>query len=188
MPRASSFVVGACLCAAMAAHAKDPTRKAPPPAGKPGQAARPATARKPVSTSDVGETRTISIHGVKLDGKAPATGESQERGNTTALPTSAASGPAPTVDDEVARERVSKQMRRYEKPIDDCVAAARRRNPQLLGELRLSIAVVERQVTLTATQDTSGDPGLLKCLVAASKTWQLPAANLVLPWTVSLEH
>jgi hypothetical protein len=131
---------------------------------------------------DTGKLRSIEVHQPKMSDKAPPTGEAQER---TANDISPATAP-PSVDEDMARERVTKAMRRYQKSIDACIEAARKRNPATSGQVDLSLQIFERKVTPTVAKDTSGDAQLGACLLQAARTWELPAASLSVPWSISL--
>lgn len=131
---------------------------------------------------DTGKLRSIEVHQPKMSDKAPPTGESQER---TANDTAPSAAPPP-MDEDLARERVTKAMRRYQKSIDACLEAARKRSPTASGQVDLSLLIVERKVTPTVAKDTSGDTQLGSCLLEAARAWELPAASLTMPWAVSL--
>jgi hypothetical protein len=176
------------LCAALLLPAVSLTAQAeePTPATVKGKAKSKDTSKGgnkgQIPPDDTGKHRTIEVHQPKMSDKAPPTGESQER---TASDISS-SGAAPAVDEDLARERVTKAMRRYQKSIDTCVEAARKRNPATSGQVDLSLRIVARRVTPTVSKDTSGDAQLGSCLLLAARTWELPAASLTMPWTVSL--
>lgn len=131
---------------------------------------------------ETGKLRSIEVRQPKMNDKAPPTGESQERTASDTAPTAA----PPPVDEDMARERVSKAMRRYQKSIDACVEAARKRNPATGGQVDLLLQITARKVTPTVAKDTSGDAQLGACLLQAARTWELPAASLLMTWMVSL--
>jgi len=163
--------------------------------GKSGKAATGPTSvatggqAAPGDVGQVGEVRSIEVHSVKLDGKTPEMGERREHSAADAAPAAgpASSDQAPAVDEDIARERVLKQMRRYEKSIDACRAAARKKRPALAGELLLDLRIVEGRVTLAVVKDTSNAPEVTACLTRASKDWQLPASRLTVPYSVPMQ-
>ena len=146
------------------------------------------TAKTAASSKDsadgTGEVRSINVHSVALDGKTPETGNASEHTTVAAAPVTDTA--PPSMDEDLVRERVTKGMRKYQKPIDDCTAAAHKRKPALAGELALTLQITERKVALAVAKDGIGDPALVACLQKSSKTWELPAASLTLPWSVSL--
>jgi hypothetical protein len=133
---------------------------------------------------DTGKLRSIEVHQPKVNDKAPPSGEAQERTAHDNAPTTA----PPPMDEDLARERVTKAMRRYQKAIDACIDAARKRTPAANGQIDLLLQISERKVAPTVSKDTSGDAQLGSCLLQAARSWELPAASLTMPWVVSLTH
>ena len=151
---------------------------------------RPATSAErkagaTVSTDGTGKVRSIAPPTLKAGAaqKAPPTGEKPAERAAAAPPV--APPAAPLVDEDISRELVLKQMRRYEKSIGACTAASHKRGKN--GEVQLSLDIVERHVTPSVVKDTTGDPMLSQCLTVASRGWVLPAAHLTLPWTVTVK-
>jgi hypothetical protein len=142
-----------------------------------------AAAKK--SSDGNGEVRSIQVHGVALDGKTPETGSATEH---TKLSSPAEADPyaPPAMDEDLVRERVTKGMRRYEKAIDACIDATHKKRPTAAGQLDLSLQITERRVTLAVAKDGVGDAALVQCITKSSKTWELPAASLTMPWSVTL--
>ena len=179
------------LCAALLLPSLLVTTRAvaegPPPAAAKGKKSKPKDASQSTSKGqtppdETGKTRSIQVSQPKMSDKAPPTGESQER---TANDTAPSAAPPP-MDEDLARERVTKAMRRYQKSIDACAEAARKRTPAVNGQIDLLLQITERKVTPTVAKDTINDKQFGACLLQAARTWELPAASLLMPWIVSI--
>lgn len=163
------------------------TAEGPPPTAAKGKKSKPkdegkSTNKGQLPPDDTGKHRSIQVHQPKMSDKAPPTGESEER---TASDTAPSAAPPP-MDEDLARERVTKAMRRYQKSIDACIDAARKRTPTVNGQIDLLLQITERRVTPTVAKDTSSDKQFGACLLLAARTWELPAASLLMPWVVSI--
>jgi hypothetical protein len=80
-------------------------------------------------------------------------------------------------------ELKNRQMEHNAPVFDRCVAAAKKKDPQLHGVADLTITVAQRKASLTAQ---SPNAALTSCLVTSAKTLRVSLPDTTFPWRISL--
>jgi hypothetical protein len=84
-------------------------------------------------------------------------------------------------------ELAARQMRRHQRALDGCVAAAHKRAPAAAGSLTLDFDVAERKVkSVAVSEDGVHDAQLAACLTAAARGFTFSLASARFRWPVAL--
>ncbi|HEY2746361.1 MAG TPA: hypothetical protein VGL86_17130, partial [Polyangia bacterium] len=100
--------------------------------------------------------------------------------------------PAHTVDatatsSDLEVELALRQMKRHERALDACVAAARTRAPKRAGNVTLDFDVSDRKVRSVAVSDDSvHDAALAGCLTSAARGFRFSLAAAHFRWPVAV--
>ncbi len=94
---------------------------------------------------------------------------------------------ASATDGDVVAELAAHQMKRHQRALDACVAAAHKRAPAAAGTLTLDFDIVDRKVKSVQVADSSvHDPALAACLTSTARTFSFSLAAAHFRWPVSL--
>ena len=167
--------------AAGVAHAK---RAKPAEVAAPTESAA-ARAMRLAMAEDTGARRDSDLRAPTLQNAAVANApEAQERGPNEVPKAAETTAPISGVMEEL----VARQMQRNGAGLDRCVAELRARDPQLRGELTLSVSVAQKRAaaTVAASSVVHGDASFGECVAESSKAMRLSLPDLVFPWRVQL--
>ncbi len=157
---------------------------------KPAEVAAPvesaaARAMRRAMADDTGARRDNDLRAPTLQtaaaGEVP---ETQERGPNELPKTAEATAPLSGVMEEL----IARQMQRNGAGLDRCVAELRARDPQLRGELTISVSVVQKRAsaTMAGSSVVRGDATFADCAAESTKTIRLTLPDLVFSWRVQL--
>jgi hypothetical protein len=94
---------------------------------------------------------------------------------------------ANATDGDVQAELAFHQMKRHERALDVCVAAAHRRAPALAGSVTLDFDVSDRKVrSVSVSDDSAHDAALSACLTQAARGFRFALASARFRWPVPL--
>ena len=85
-------------------------------------------------------------------------------------------------------ELVAKQMQRSGGALDRCVTDLRARDPQLRGEIELSVTVVQKKATVAMEGATRGDAVFATCVAESAKTLRVSLPDLQFPWKIAVSR
>ena len=94
---------------------------------------------------------------------------------------------ATATDSDVQAELALHQMKRHERALDACVAAAHRRAPSLAGNITLDFDVSDRKVhSVHVSDDSTHDFTLAACLTETARSFSFSLASARFRWPVSI--
>ena len=141
--------------------------------------AQPAERHAPSETGELRDARISAPNAVTVDDAAPVAHEHD------VAPPHIATGAA--TDADVWAELAMHQMKRNQRVLDRCVAAAHKRAPAAVGTVTLDFDVADRKVkSLRLSESGVHDPALSACLTQAARglTFSLAAARFSWPITL----
>ncbi len=145
-------------------------------------AAAHAERRDHRAPADVGELRSARVNGpgaVDVDD-----GPGVAREHDVAL---ARTSEAVATSSELQAELALRQMRRHERALDACVAAAHKRAPAAAGNLTLDFDVSDRKVrSVVVSEDSVRDAALAACLTSAARGFSFSLAAARFRWPVAV--
>jgi hypothetical protein len=148
----------------------------------------PSPARSPErhAPADVGQLRAARV--AAPDPVAVESGAVVAREHDVATPHTADAGAgAIDGDGDTSAELATRQMRRHQRPLDACVAAAHKRAPAAAGSLTLDFDVSERKVKHVAVSDDGvHDAQLAACLTNAARGFTFALAAARFRWPVAV--
>jgi hypothetical protein len=94
---------------------------------------------------------------------------------------------ATATNGDIMAELAAHQMKRHQRALDACVAAAHKRTPAAAGSLTLDFDVAERKVKSVAVSDDGvRDPQLAACLTSAARGFTFSLAAARFRWPVAV--
>jgi hypothetical protein len=154
-------------------------------------AAQPRTAAEPHiavaaaerhAPAEVGELRAARVTAPRP--VAVEDGPSVSREHEVAL---AHTVTASATDSDLQAELALRQMKRHERALDACVAAAHKRAPALAGSVTLDFDVSDRKVrSVQLSDDSVHDAALAGCLTQAARGFSFSLAAARFRWPVAL--
>jgi len=133
--------------------------------------------------SDIGELRAVRIDApmpAAVDDRAPVAREH------AVAPAHAVASTA--TDDDVVAELAAHQMKRHQRALDGCLAAARKRAPAAVGTMTLDFDVADRKVkSVHVSENGVHDPELEKCLTTTARAFTFSLATARFRWPVALQ-
>ena len=144
-----------------------------------------ARAMRVAMADDTGARRDSDLHAPSLETAVivtePAT---SERGPTETQARVVPAGPLSGAMEEL----VAKQMQRSGGALDRCVTDLRARDPQLRGEIELSVTVVQKKATVAMEGATRGDAVFATCVAESAKTLRVSLPDLQFPWKIAVSR
>lgn len=91
-------------------------------------------------------------------------------------------------DDDVVAELAAHQMKRHQRALDGCLAAAHKRAPAAAGTLALELEIADRKVKSVRISESSvHDPELAKCLTTTARAFTFSLAAARFRWPLALQ-
>ena len=145
-----------------------------------------------------------SVQAVRVDPRTPAeTGQLRAARVAAPAPVAVDDGPAPShehdvapphiaatsaTDGDVVAELAAHQMKRHQRALDGCVAAAHKRAPAAAGTLTLDFDVAERKVkSVHVADDSVHDFELARCLTTTARAFSFSLAAARFRWPLALQ-
>ena len=157
-----------------------PQEATPAPAATP-TAARPAARHAPAET---GELRSARIAAPAAVAVKDAAGVAREH----AVAPAQTVAPSAVDADDVVAELAAHQMKRHQRALDGCLAAAHKRTPGVAGTLALDFEIADRKVKSVSVSESSvHDFELAKCLTTAARAFTFSLASARFRWPLTLQ-
>jgi len=161
-----------------------PANRAKPAVAEPTESAA-ARALRLALADDTGARRDADLHAPALQNAVVATGaNSPERGPTSAAAPEPVRPAGPLSG--ALEELVARQMMRNAGAFDRCVAEAKARDPQLRGEVELTVQVAQRHASAAVMGGAAMDAGFSTCVSESAKTLKLSLPDLSFAWRLAL--
>ncbi len=161
----------------------EPTPQATRPPAETRAATPSSRATERHAPAETGELRAVRIAPpapVAVEDRAPV---SREHDVAPPPPESAAAA-----DGDVMAELARKQMKRHQRALAGCVAAAHKRAPAASGALTLDFDIADRKVkSVTVADDGVHDFELAKCLTTTARAFTFSLAAARFRWPVALQ-
>lgn len=91
-------------------------------------------------------------------------------------------------DDDVVAELAAHQMKRHQRALDGCLAAAHKRAPAVTGTLALELEIADRKVkSVRVSDDSVHDLELARCLTTTTRAFTFSLAAARLRWPLALQ-
>ncbi|HEX9103091.1 MAG TPA: hypothetical protein VF997_12855 [Polyangia bacterium] len=147
--------------------------------GQPPTSARPADRHAPAETGELRSARIAAPDPVAVH---DAAGVARE--HDVAPPHAVA---AAATDGDVVAELAAHQMKRHQRALDACLAAAHKRAPAAAGTLTLDFDVADRKVkSVRVADDGVHDAALAACLASTARSFTFALAAARFRWPVAL--
>ncbi|HEX6838722.1 MAG TPA: hypothetical protein VF334_19225 [Polyangia bacterium] len=141
-----------------------------------------ATARH--APADTGELRSARIAAPAPVAVKDNAGVAREH---TVAPAQTAAPTAVDADDVVA-ELAAHQMKRHQRALDGCLAAAHKRTPGVTGTLALDFEIADRKVkSVSVSENSAHDSELARCLTTTARGFTFSLASARFRWPLALQ-
>jgi len=96
---------------------------------------------------------------------------------------------ATATDSDLVAELAAHQMKRHQRALDGCLAAAHKRAPAAAGSLTLDFDVSDRKVkSVRVSDDSLHDAQLASCLTSTARSFTFSLADARFRWPVALSR
>lgn len=91
-------------------------------------------------------------------------------------------------DDDVVAELAAHQMKRHQRALDGCLAAAHKRAPGVAGTLALDFDIADRKVkSVRVSENSVHDSELARCLTTTARAFTFSLAAAHFRWPLALQ-